>query len=160
MLERLVYRHLTNKTVLIVDDDSSIRTVLKKQLMAVPGLLIKEASDGKYAIDRLNESDVDCVLVISDINMGHMNGFELLKAIRSGDTRAPRDLPIVLISSTESLNFKDLAARLDANAYIVKPISYAVLIDTLADTISRPITLMSPSNYAKMDIQSTISLDR
>jgi CheY-like chemotaxis protein len=79
-------------TVLVVEDDPALRTLMVRTLSA-KGYRTLEASDGIEALERL-AADPDIELVVTDIVMPRMNGVELMQAL---STTAP-DLPVILMS--------------------------------------------------------------
>ena len=83
--------------VLIVDDSSVMRSVVKK-VLNVSGFELGEvydAADGQQALEKLDEHWIDVVL--TDINMPVMDGFELLRRIKADD--ALKSIPVVIIST-------------------------------------------------------------
>ena len=67
-------------SILIVDDDPDIRTVVRVAAEKA-GMLVHEAGDGRLALEQLRHTDID--LVVLDVGMPVMNGFECCKAIRA-----------------------------------------------------------------------------
>lgn len=103
------------KMVLVVEDSITARTLLKNILEAA-GYDVKTAVDGVDALARLRSEDVD--LVISDVDMPRMNGFELTAHIRSD--RKLSELPVVLVTALESSRDRERGMDVGANAYLVK----------------------------------------
>ena len=99
--------------VLIAEDDESIVEVLTLYLNS-NGLNVISANDGEAAIELLRHRKTDIVLV--DIMMSKMNGYELIKAIRQEN-----NLPIIIISAKNEDSDKILGLNLGADAYITKP---------------------------------------
>lgn len=103
------------KRLLVVDDSMTTRT-LEKSILEGAGYEVVTAADGEAGWRLLQEQDVD--LVITDIEMPRMDGFELTESIRrSGRSR---DLPVILISARSSDRDKARGAEVGANAYIIK----------------------------------------
>ncbi len=101
--------------VLIVDDSVTSRTMLKG-LMESAGYAVTTAIDGVEAFTLLRSEKFD--LLVSDIEMPRMNGFELCKKTRAFSRTA--DMPIVLITSLNSNEDKERGIDAGANAYIAK----------------------------------------
>src|SRR5512142_908984 len=101
---------------LIVDDDPSVRRMLKTILM-IRNFKIVEAGDGLEALGKLNAEPFD--IVFSDVSMPNMNGFELLSRIK----RSPRTAAIPVIMLTSENQPEDLAKgkKLGCNTYLIKP---------------------------------------
>lgn len=118
--------------VLIIDDMPSIRDLVKNQLKAMGFKNIQEASDGEEALRILIQSNTpssSIQLVISDWNMPHMKGIDLLKHIRS--TAEWRNLPFVLLTSEAERDQVTEAVLAGASQYIVKPFSAKIFEDKL-----------------------------
>lgn len=103
------------KAVLVVEDSITSRMLLKNVLEAA-GYYVRPTVDGVDALSALGEEDFD--LVISDIEMPRMDGFELTTKIR-GDTRLSR-LPVMLVTGMESQEHKKRGVDVGANAYLTK----------------------------------------
>jgi two-component system, chemotaxis family, chemotaxis protein CheY len=105
--------------ILIVDDSSSMRAVIKK-VIKVSGFNVgnfMEAGDGKDALKILESEWVD--LVLSDINMPNMNGLELIS--RMGEDDMLRSIPVVMVTTEASDEKMKNAKDLGAVGYIKKP---------------------------------------
>ncbi len=113
------------KTILIADDNESVRTVIRLSLKFKGHTLI-EVDDGAKALARLKEGGID--LLISDIAMPNMTGLELLDALR-GDDRF-KTLPILVCSAEEDATEEALLAR-GASAFLVKPCGPMDLMKTV-----------------------------
>ena len=89
----------TSKHILVIDDDASTRTILRKMLIK-DGWRVDEAENGKIGIDRIKKHLPE--LIILDLLMPVMDGFEFLKIIKANDIWG--NIPIIVITS------KDLTA--------------------------------------------------
>jgi len=103
------------KYVLVVEDSITARTLLKSILEAA-GYEVKTAVDGVDGFTQLRSSEFD--VVVSDVEMPRMNGFDLAAKIR-GDKKLS-DLPVVLVTALESREDRERGIDVGANAYIVK----------------------------------------
>jgi len=103
------------KYVLVVEDSITARTLLKSILEAA-GYEVKTAVDGVDGFTQLRSSEFD--VVVSDVEMPRMNGFDLTAKIR-GDKKLS-DLPVVLVTALESREDREHGIDVGANAYIVK----------------------------------------
>ena len=108
---------------LIVDDFSTMRRIVRGQLKEMGCLNTDEAEDGAVALNMLRSARLD--FVISDINMPNMNGFDLLKAVKSDDNL--RHLPVLMVTAEARQEDILLAAQSGAAGYIVKPFTKATL---------------------------------
>ena len=105
--------------VLIVDDSNSMRAVIKK-IISISGFKIDqcvEAGNGKEALEALTDNWVD--VIVSDINMPEMNGFELLKSLKEDDLL--KNIPVILITTESSEKRMQDAFNLGAKGFIKKP---------------------------------------
>ncbi|GAB2462724.1 hypothetical protein GCM10027082_12910 [Comamonas humi] len=114
---------LQTPLVLVVDDSITVRRVTQR-LLQREGYRVALAADGLQALDRLGEERP--VLVLSDIEMPRMDGFELLREIR-GDGRLS-GMPVVMITSRIADKHREHAMSLGANHYLGKPYSDEVLL--------------------------------
>jgi chemosensory pili system protein ChpA (sensor histidine kinase/response regulator) len=104
--------------VLVVDDSLTVRRVTQR-LLAREGYRVSLAKDGLDALERLAEEKP--AMVLSDIEMPRMDGFDLVRNIR-GDARL-RDLPVIMITSRIAQKHRDYAAELGVDHYLGKPYS-------------------------------------
>ncbi|HBG04431.1 MAG: hybrid sensor histidine kinase/response regulator [Geobacteraceae bacterium GWC2_58_44] len=102
-------------SVLVAEDSITSRTLLKNILEA-SGFLVRTAIDGADALSQVKTESFD--VVISDVEMPRMDGFELTAAIR-GDSRLAA-LPVILVTGLESRSDRERGIDVGANAYIVK----------------------------------------
>jgi two-component system chemotaxis response regulator CheY len=112
-----------NMKILIVDDFSTMRRIVRNLLKQLSFNNVDEAEDGDVALEKLKEGSYD--FVITDWNMPNMTGLELLKAIRSDDSL--KALPVLLITAEAEKENVVLAAEAGVNDYIVKPFTGDVL---------------------------------
>lgn len=103
------------KTALVVEDSITSRMMLKNILESA-GYDVRVAVDGIDGFTILNIEDID--VVISDIEMPRMNGFELVSKIRN--TKKFAELPVVLVTALESREDRERGIEIGADAYIVK----------------------------------------
>ena len=108
---------------LIVDDFSTMRRIVRNLLKEIGYSNAEEAEDGAVALGMLKSSKFD--FVVSDINMPNMNGFELLKSIKSDD--ALKAIPVLMVTAEAKKEDIVTAAQAGAAGYIVKPFTKATL---------------------------------
>jgi chemosensory pili system protein ChpA (sensor histidine kinase/response regulator) len=102
--------------IMVVDDSVSIRQVVSR-LMKDQGWKVLTAKDGIDALDRLSESRPD--LIVLDIEMPRMNGYEFLGALKA--QAGFEDIPVVMLTSRTVAKHRDKAKALGAKGFIVKP---------------------------------------
>ncbi|MCC6747093.1 MAG: response regulator [Deltaproteobacteria bacterium] len=121
------------RCVLVVDDSATTRA-LGKSILEAAGYAVRLAVDGADALRVLAEGGVE--LVISDVEMPRMDGFELTATIRS--TEALRHLPVVLLTARDSVEDRARGRAVGADAYMVKAeFDPLRLLDTLARLLRR-----------------------
>ncbi len=104
------------KTILAVDDSQSIRKFITLALK-VRGFSVLTADDGMQALEQLPLQEID--LLITDLNMPNVDGFELIRSVRAIDEY--RELPIIVLSSLSSNDDIQRGLDLGANSYLIKP---------------------------------------
>ncbi|MFT7005739.1 MAG: two-component system chemotaxis response regulator CheY [Colwellia sp.] len=112
-----------NMKVLVVDDFSTMRRIVKNLLRDLGFTNIQEADDGSTALPMLQNGDFD--FVVTDWNMPGMQGIDLLKAIRADSTLA--HIPVLLITAEAKKEQIIMAAQAGVNGYIVKPFTAGTL---------------------------------
>lgn len=104
------------KVILVADDSPTIRKFVSISLK-VKGFEIIQVSDGMEALEILPTGQVD--LVITDLNMPNIDGFELIRTIRSNEDY--KEIPIIILSSLSSSEEIEQGILCGANAYLLKP---------------------------------------
>jgi two-component system chemotaxis sensor kinase CheA len=122
-------------TILVVDDSITTRT-LEKNILEAAGYHVHLATDGVEALETLNRliDDTGCDLLLSDIDMPRLNGFDLTTQVRA-DNRL-KHIPIVLVTSLDSPADRERGIAAGADAYIVKrAFDQQSLLDTIEQLI-------------------------
>ena len=115
-LDRQTPVHCMHHTILVVDDDAQVRTLCRLALEE-SGHLVTEATNGKNALAAIEETDFD--LIVLDLAMPDIDGFEFLKAVRA---KSPK-LKIVVISGFLGGTMLRAAKLFGAAATLAKPFS-------------------------------------
>ena len=113
----------TDIKVLVVDDFSTMRRIVRGLLKEMGCNNVEEAEDGAVALNTLRNGKFD--FVVSDINMPNMNGFDLLKAVKADETL--KHIPVLMVTAEARKEDIVLAAQSGAAGYIVKPFTKATL---------------------------------
>jgi len=116
--------------VMVVDDSVTVRKVTTRFLER-EGMRVVTARDGADAMTQLTELSPDIMLL--DIEMPHMDGFEVLSKLRLSDQF--RNLPVIMITSRTGEKHRDRALALGANRYLGKPYQESVLLDAIRELI-------------------------
>jgi two-component system chemotaxis sensor kinase CheA len=103
------------RSILVAEDSITARTLLKN-ILELAGYQVQTAVDGLEAFTLLQRRPFD--LVVSDVEMPRMNGFELTARIRADKQLA--ELPVILVTALESPEDKKRGIEVGANAYLVK----------------------------------------
>ncbi|MDD3770395.1 response regulator [Sulfuricurvum sp. IAE1] len=115
--------------LLVVDDSSTMRRIIKNTLSRLGYEDVLEGEDGVQGWNALNENP-DMGMLITDWNMPEMNGLELVKKVRA-DARFT-DLPIIMVTTEGGKAEVITALKAGVNNYIVKPFTPQVLKEKLA----------------------------
>ena len=113
--------------ILVVDDFSTMRRIVRNLLKELGFVNVDEAEDGAVALKKLQGGGFE--FVVTDWNMPNMDGLQLLKEIRS--TPALRNLPVMMITAEAKKENIIAAAQSGASGYIVKPFTAATLSEKL-----------------------------
>ncbi len=119
--------------ILVVDDFSTMRRIIKNLLGELGFTNITEADDGNTALPLLQNGDFD--YLITDWNMPGMPGIDLLKAVRADPKLA--QLPVLLVTAEAKREQIVEAAQAGVNGYIVKPFTAETLKEKLEKTLER-----------------------
>lgn len=129
MISQNKEKQLLQATILVVEDDPDLREALGDTL-ELAGCTTVLVDSGESALAHLQQSHVD--MVVSDVNMGGMDGHQLLASIRK---QYPQ-VPVLLITAYGSISRSVDAMRSGAVDYLVKPFKPQVLVDTVKRFIS------------------------
>ncbi|MCG7499136.1 chemotaxis response regulator CheY [Vibrio sp. Of7-15] len=119
--------------ILIVDDFSTMRRIVKNLLRDLGFNNTQEADDGLTALPILKKGGID--FVVTDWNMPGMQGIDLLKTIRADDEL--KHLPVLMITAEAKREQIIEAAQAGVNGYIVKPFTAATLKEKLDKIFER-----------------------
>jgi two-component system alkaline phosphatase synthesis response regulator PhoP len=120
------------KTILVVDDEPDIRDLIAYNLTR-EGFQVETASNGKEALAKIKE--VPTALVILDIMMPELDGFETCRAIRSN--QATMNLPIIFLTARSAEVDQIVSLELGADDYVQKPVSPRILVARVKSLLRR-----------------------
>ncbi len=112
-------------TVLIVDDSESCRAMLEVALHGLPGVELRTASDGREALAAIACCGESLRVLVTDLQLPRMDGFELIAAVRALPGRS--SLPVIVISGDCHPSTPERLRLLAVNHHIVKPYSPAAV---------------------------------
>jgi CheY-like chemotaxis protein len=148
---------LEQKTVLLVDDQRFVRSIVRASLADIERLTVLQAEDGAKALEILASQPVD--IVVLDINMAPMNGLRALKAIRTGTSGINAGTPVVMLTSLNDMAVVRTCGELDCQGFLLKPVSKGELISKLARAISREWAPRDAGHYWGIDVPTIIPVD-
>lgn len=122
-----------NIRILVVDDFSTMRRIIKNLLRDLGFNNTHEADDGQTALPMLQGGDFD--LLITDWNMPGMQGIDLLRAVRSDPKLA--SLPVLMVTAESKRDQIIEAAQAGVNGYVVKPFTATTLKEKLDKIFER-----------------------
>jgi two-component system chemotaxis response regulator CheY len=119
--------------ILVVDDFSTMRRIIKNLLKDLGFTNVQEADDGNTALPMLQQGDFD--FVVTDWNMPGMQGIDLLRAVRADDSL--KHLPVLMVTAEAKKEQIVAAAQAGVNGYVVKPFTAATLKEKLEKIFER-----------------------
>ncbi len=125
------------RTILVVDDSSTVRTLVEKGLKEV-GFEVVKAENGRLALDVLRHEHPD--LILSDIDMPVMNGEEFCQAVHADPQLGA--IPFVVMSANNDRPIMRRMLQLGADAYLVKPFNIDQLVITVEKLLSDKLLIL------------------
>lgn len=151
---RATINQLIHKKILLVDDASFVRNIIAQLIKNLNITQVYKADDGLEALSVLKHHDID--LLITDIQMPKMNGIELIKQIRLGNTAADRGLSTIVETSFSNTEVIASCLALDINGFLVKPFTIELVTKQICRAFTEERTLQPAENYlhVKTDLDS------
>lgn len=137
---------LVGKRVLVVEDDSSIAIGLRINLES-EGYVVHVAEDGEKGLELAHTAEPD--LIVLDVMLPKINGFEVLQTLRSEGKR----VPIILLSARTAEMDKVTGLELGAEDYVAKPFSLAELLARIRSTLRRAQPIQAPVVVSFADVE-------
>lgn len=122
-----------NMKILVVDDFSTMRRIIKNLLRDLGFTNADEADDGNTALPMLQTGKYD--FLITDWNMPGMTGIDLLRSVRADDNL--KSLPVLMVTAEAKRDQIVAAAQAGVNGYVVKPFTAAVLKEKIEKIFER-----------------------
>ncbi|HEC96884.1 MAG TPA: chemotaxis protein CheY [Nitrospirae bacterium] len=122
-----------NMKILVVDDFSTMRKIVKNVLKQLGYNNIEEAEDGAQAYTKLKNNTFN--FVVSDWNMPNMDGLDMLKKVRSDPEL--KDLPVLMVTAEAEKDKVVTAIKAGVNNYIVKPFTAETLKQKMEQIFER-----------------------
>ena len=121
--------------ILVVDDFSTMRRIIKNLLRDLGFNNTDEADDGLTALPMLKSGKYD--LLVTDWNMPGMQGIDLLKAVRADADESLKSIPVLMVTAEQKKEQIVEAAQSGVNGYIVKPFTALILKEKLEKIFAR-----------------------
>lgn len=137
-----------DRVIVVADDSISVRKFVARMLEKA-GYRVKVASDGLEASEII--AQVGCHMVITDLEMPRMNGYELMDHLRQDPVT--RRIPVLVVTSRAGAKHRDRAMKIGASAFLTKPVPEDQLISTVESLIgtSAPDGRPAPRLLARQD---------
>jgi two-component system chemotaxis response regulator CheY len=140
-----IARRVSELTVLIVDDEASMRKVTRALLQSIGIYDIYEASDGTRGLDLICIRAPD--IVILDWEMPSPNGPEFMRTVRSPGKFPQPDVPIIMLTGYSERSRVVEAVRLGVNEYLLKPVSSTALLARIVSILIKPRRMMRRGDF-------------
>ncbi|MBF0527436.1 MAG: response regulator [Deltaproteobacteria bacterium] len=118
----------TRLNILLVEDDVTTQRIIARFLERVT-CAIDIAGDGVEAIDKLLEKEFD--LILMDIRLPNLDGFELIRYIREQEPETKKRVPIIAMTASELPEDYHRAMEAGADSYVLKPITPEIIEEIL-----------------------------
>lgn len=140
-------------TLLYVEDEEFIRNELSSVFQMIAQNVIV-ANDGQEGFEAFKKNEVD--VIVTDINMPNMNGFEMLKSIRE----IRNDVPAIILSAYSQSDFIRQANEIDfINEYLIKPVDISLLLSKINKTIQKVEEKRAHKELVKLLEQYKVAVD-
>jgi len=127
--EKVATHQPREKSILVVDDDPNIRSLLRQEFTEA-GYSVRLAADGREALERIREEKPG--LVVLDVMMPEMNGFDVAAVLKNDP--ATMDIPIIILSIVED---KQRGYQIGVDRYLTKPIDTATLFHEVSELLDQ-----------------------
>lgn len=126
---------LKGKRLLLVEDNELNREIAE-EILTEGGFVVETAIDGVYAVDMVRQSEPGYYdLVLMDVQMPIMNGYEATKAIRALENPALANIPVVAMTANAFEEDRKTALESGMNAHVAKPINVAKLMEVIGEVL-------------------------
>ncbi|RZJ71795.1 hybrid sensor histidine kinase/response regulator [Flavobacterium sp.] len=138
----------SDKNILIVEDNAMNQMVIKMMLKTL-GVQFSVAADGSECLEKMKQEKFD--LVLMDLQMPVMDGYEATEAIRAGKTgELNTQIPIIVVTADTTLESKDRVFELGVNDYITKPIDKKLLYEKIDNIFFGEPAILAAESLLKL----------
>ena len=121
--------------VLVIDDEELVRKLIRRILLKIGIVTISLAEHGAEAIEMLEKTYTRPDIILCDLQMPEMNGFQFVAKLRSLPDPELRNIPVVIVTSHDDEETVATASKFEINGFIVKPMSPATLTQHLESAL-------------------------
>ncbi len=122
---------------ILLVEDNELNMEIAKFLLEEEGALVREAWNGREALDIfLNSSEEEIDAILMDVMMPVMDGYEAAKKIRQSDKLNAKSIPIIAMTANAFVEDKTAALNAGMNEHIAKPLDIKLIVKTLADLVA------------------------
>ena len=137
MVENSARKGRTNTGRILLVEDNELNQEIATAILSEAGFQVETAEDGRQAVDLVSQSQPGWYqLVLMDVQMPVMNGYEATRCIRQLENRQLADIPILAMTANAFEEDKQEALRSGMNGHISKPINIEKLLETLNEMLS------------------------
>jgi len=126
---------IENASVMVVEDDPFSQQFIVQMLDSMGVYEVVKAANGQEALDLLAARQADIHLIITDVTMPEMDGYELVRRIRLGALKQFKNVPMIVLTADDTERNLQQARILKINSFFVKPPSKAVFESTIKRVI-------------------------
>ncbi len=121
---------------LIIDDQRSMRMIVRQLLKQVGITTLDEAGDGRAALDKLTGPRAEVPdFVICDLHMDRMDGMEFCNKLRLSKSEKLRQIPVIMLTGDQDRFVRDVSEQVGATIVLSKPVTAEQLHDSISDAI-------------------------
>ena len=130
-----VLEYIMGQTILLVEDNE-INVEIETEILQGLGFHLESVEDGKMAVEKIRQSEPgDYVLILMDIQMPVMDGWEATKEIRGLDDSRLAQIPILALSADAFESDEQMSIRCGMDAHLTKPLDVPILLETMAAVV-------------------------
>ncbi len=130
---------IKNLRILVIDDEPFLRKLIIRVLYELEIERITEADDGAEALSKIDDSANDFDLIICDLEMPNMDGFEFVRKLREKTPSPNADVPVLIVTGHSEPESVQSAVEAGIHGYLVKPVSKQALEKRIVAALSSPV---------------------
>ncbi len=144
-MDKQASEELLRIRILVVDDDAFTRKIVRRVLSDLGYADLSEMASAESALALLQEQSFD--LIITDVQMPGINGLELVRRIRTGQTGAVAESRVMVLTSFANTEVLGVAIALDVNGFLVKPMKPGIVQDKIAQAMGERAVVKPAISY-------------